>query len=274
VLFLIKYNEKKLETPDSKHRERLLDYDPWMFVESKSNLYKSLTMLILIILAVIFFPLFTILSIDIISLTGGIIAILLVFYKDFRSVWKELDLELIFYLFCILFISEAIDYTGILNFVSVGVNLISGGNFVITTLVILWLSGLLSSVINNAPISKIFIPVANSLSTLGTQKVLFSALSIGTTLGENLSTMGDNLTLIVMVKAYGFQLTFSTFMKLGVIISLIQLISSSIFLVMKANSQFFFIGIILLTGIAITLYFYQTLLNFIKKILKSFKKEH
>ncbi|MFX1503575.1 MAG: SLC13 family permease, partial [Promethearchaeota archaeon] len=46
VIFLVKYNEKKLETPETNHIKRLLDYDPWMFVESKSKFYKSFAMLI------------------------------------------------------------------------------------------------------------------------------------------------------------------------------------------------------------------------------------
>ncbi|MEJ2252132.1 MAG: SLC13 family permease [Candidatus Lokiarchaeota archaeon] len=249
-------------------------YDAWMFVESKSKLYRSLIMLILTIASIIIVPLFSTITIDSISLGAGVITILLVFYKEFRSIWKELDLELIFYLFCILFISEAIDYTGILNFVSVGISSLTSGNSVITTLILLWVSGILSSVINNAPISKLFIPITNNLSTLvGNKRTLFSAVSIGTTLGENLSTMGDNLTLIVMVRSYGIDLTFSTFMKLGVIISLIQLISSSIFLVMKINASFFLIGFLILAGIVFILYFYPSIFNFIRNKLKFLKKE-
>lgn len=274
LIFLIKYNEKKLETPNPNHIKRLLDYDAWMFVESKSKLYRSLIMLILTIASIIIVPLFSTITIDSISLGAGVITILLVFYKEFRSIWKELDLELIFYLFCILFISEAIDYTGILNFVSVGISSLTSGNSVITTLILLWVSGILSSVINNAPISKLFIPITNNLSTLvGNKRTLFSAVSIGTTLGENLSTMGDNLTLIVMVRSYGIDLTFSTFMKLGVIISLIQLISSSIFLVMKINASFFLIGFLILAGIVFILYFYPSIFNFIRNKLKFLKKE-
>ncbi|MEJ2279407.1 MAG: SLC13 family permease [Candidatus Lokiarchaeota archaeon] len=236
--------------------------------------YRSLIMLILTIASIIIVPLFSTITIDSIALGAGVITILLVFYKEFRSIWKELDLELIFYLFCILFISEAIDYTGILNFVSVGISSLTSGNSVITTLILLWVSGILSSVINNAPISKLFIPITNNLSTLvGNKRTLFSAVSIGTTLGENLSTMGDNLTLIVMVRSYGIDLTFSTFMKLGVIISLIQLISSSIFLVMKINASFFLIGFLILAGIVFILYFYPSIFNFIRNKLKFLKKE-
>ena len=272
VIFLLRYNEKKLETPENNYIERLMDYDPWMFVASKSNFYKSFTMLVVTILSVIILPLFSTLEIDVISLSGGIITALLIFNKKFESLWKDLDLELIFYLFCILFVSEAIQYTGILNFVAYGINNVTSGNTVATTLVLLWISGLLSSVVHNAPITKIFIPIVNDISTTGTQHTMFSAVSIGTTLGENLSTMGDNLVLILMVRDYGFELTFSTFMKLGAIITLIQLISSSVYLVMRISIDMFLIGIIILIGIVLILYFYPKIITVLKTNLNFNKK--
>jgi len=272
VTFLTRYNEKKLETPDIDHITRLLDYDPWMFVESKSNFYKSFGMLTITIISVIIFPLFGSIDIDMISLTGGIITILLVLNKDFESVWRDLDIELIFYLFCILFVSEAIEFTGILNFIAYGINYVTAGNTVGTTLILLWMSGILSSVIHNAPITKIFIPIVNDISTLGTQRIFFSAVSIGTTLGENLSTMGDNLVIILMVRSYGYELKFSTFMKLGGIITLIHLISSSIYLVIKIYVPFYFIGITILIGIVFLLYFYPNIINLIKTNLNHLNK--
>jgi len=272
IIFLLRHNEDKLETPEISYIERLLEYDPWMFVESKSKFYKSSVLLIITIISVIIIPTFSQISIDILSLTGGIITILLVLNKEFESVWKDLDLELIFYLFCILYVSEAIQFTGILNFVAYGINYITAGNTVSTTLVLLWMSGLLSSVIHNAPITKIFIPIVNDISTSANQRSLFSAVSIGATLGENLSTMGDNLVLILMVRSHGYELNFSTFMKLGITITLIDLISSSVYLVMKVLVQFFLIGIIILIGIVIFLYFYPKIINLIKSRLNTLNK--
>ena len=262
TLFLIRYNKEKLETAEDNYIKRLLEYDPWIFVENKNNFYMSSIMLLTTIMSVILIPLFMNITIDIISLTGGIITIVLVAKRDFESVWKELDLELIFYLFCILFISEAIEFTGILNFAAIGIENVTGGNSLNIVLVILWVSALMSSVVHNAPITKIFIPIVNHLSTPLNQKTFFSATSIGTVLGENLSTMGDNLTLIVMVRSYGYELKFSTFMKISIIITIIQLITSSIFLIMKVSIQFLFIGIVLLIVIVFLSYYYSKVLHF------------
>ena len=261
IIFLTKYNERKLETAEPNYIKRLLDYDPWMFVASKKNFYKSLVILLLTILSVIILPLFFPITIDVIALAGGIISVLLVLLKKFDSVWKSLDLELIFYLFCILVMSEAIDFTGVLSFVSNGIEFITGGNPFSITILLLWLSSILSSVVHNAPITKIFIPVVQNVSTAQNQRVFFSALTIGTVLGENLSVMGDNLVLILMVRSKGYKLTFSTFMKLGIITTMLELIASSFFLVMKVSIQFLFIGIIILLGIVV-------LLLFLPKILK------
>jgi Na+/H+ antiporter NhaD/arsenite permease-like protein len=264
LVFLIRYNENKLETSENNYIERLIDYDPWMFVTSKRKFYESFIMFIMTVLSVIIVPIFSTITIDVLALLGGIITALLIFNKSFESLWKQLDLELIFYLFCILFVSGAIEFTGILNSVAYGINYVTNGNEVATTLVLLWISGLLSSVVHNAPITKIFIPIVNDISTMGTQHTFFSGVSIGATLGENLSIMGDNLVLILMVRNYGYELSFSTFMKLGAIITLIQLISSSIYLVMRVAIQTFLIGLILLAGIVILIYFYPKIITLIK----------
>lgn len=264
IIFLTKYNQRKLETAENNYIKRLLDYNPWMFVESKKNFYKALVMLILTILSVIILPLFTPISIDVIALAGGILSVLLVLLKKFDSIWEVLDLELIFYLFCILFISEAIEFTGILHSVSDGIEFITGGNPFIITILLLWLSSILSSVVHNAPITKIFIPVVQNVSTAQNQRILFSSLTIGTVLGENLSVMGDNLVLILMVRSKGYKLTFSTFMKLGFITTMFQLTASSFFLLMKVSVQFLLIGFIGLLGIVILLLIYPKILNLIK----------
>ena len=127
------------------------------------------------------------------------------------------------------------------------------------------MSGLLSSVIHNAPITKILIPVVNGMSTAENKNILFSSVSLGTVLGENLSTMGDNLVIITMVREHGYELEFSTFMRLGIIITLIQLISSTIFIIMKINYDFIIIGIILLILILIISLFYTKIFNSSKK---------
>ncbi|MHA1798095.1 MAG: SLC13 family permease, partial [Candidatus Helarchaeota archaeon] len=273
LTFLAVYNKNKLKEPKMDRVEVLLGYDAWLFVENKRNFFISLILLITTIISVIFLPLISKISIDLIALSGGVILIILTMRKDFHDLWKELDLELIFYLFCILFISEAIEYSGVLNFVSGGLESVTGGNELTLSLLLLWISGILSSGIHNAPITKIFIPIVTNLSTLGNERIFFSAVSIGTVLGENLSVMGDNLVLILMVRDYGYELKFSTFMRLGIIVTIIQLISSSIFLIMKILIQFIIFGIIILVFIGIIVYYHPKILKFLnKKFPSHFKK--
>ncbi|MHA1327082.1 MAG: SLC13 family permease [Promethearchaeota archaeon] len=230
-------------------------------------------MLLITIISVIILPLICNISSDLIALSGGVILLILTMRKEFHDLWKELDLELIFYLFCILFISEAIEFSGVLNFVSGGLELVTAGNELTLSLFLLWISGILSSGIHNAPITKIFIPIVMNLSTPGNERVFFSAVSIGTVLGENLSVMGDNLVLILMVRDYGYDLKFSTFMRLGIIITITQLISSTIFLIMKILNYFIIFGILILILIGILVYYHPKILKMLNKYFpKYFKK--
>jgi len=273
LTFLAVYNKNKLKKPKIERVKVLLGYDAWLFVENKKKFFISLFMLLITIISVIILPLICNISIDLIALSGGVILLILTMRKEFHDLWKELDLELIFYLFCILFISEAIEFSGVLNFVSGGLELVTAGNELTLSLLLLWISGILSSGIHNAPITKIFIPIVMNLSTPGNERVFFSAVSIGTVLGENLSVIGDNLVLILMVRDYGYDLKFSTFMRLGIIITITQLISSTIFLIMKILNYFIIFGILILILIGILVYYHPKILKMLNKYFpKYFKK--
>ncbi len=257
------YNKYKLDIADKKRIEILIQYDAWTFVQNRVNFYKSLVVLIVSLVMIIALPIIFTIDIDIIALSGAaFVMVVLVNKKQFVEFWKSLDIELIFYLMCILFISEALEYTGVLKFLSDFINGVSGGNFLISLILILWLSAIISSFVHNAAVTKVLIPVVEDLTTLENQRDGFSALSIGTILGENLSIMGDNLVIITMTNNYGFKLKFSTFLKLGISITLLQLIAATFFLMMKINIHFFFIGLICLIALIFGIIFLISLTTY------------
>ncbi|TFF99759.1 MAG: hypothetical protein EU541_04125 [Promethearchaeota archaeon] len=245
------------------------NYNAWIFVKNRRTFYKSLIILITTLSLIIILPLILDISIDIIALTGAMTLLLITINRDYKDLWSKLNVNSVLYLFCILFISEALIFSGLLHGLAAGFQSIFAGNFLLMSIATLWLSSMLSTVVNNAPVSNILISVIKNFSITPNVKTLYSAVSIGTLLGENFSPMGDNLNLITITRDYGYSLDYSDFLRISFIITLIQLFASTIFFFMKIHIILMAFGFIIL--ILITLLIHKS--RDLPRILANIEKE-
>jgi Na+/H+ antiporter NhaD/arsenite permease-like protein len=272
LLLLNTYKKFKIE-PSSENLMNILEnYDAWIFVKDKRTFYTTSFILIATLGSIIIFPIFFNVYIEIFALIGGFLTIITTKNGRSKETLKNINISSVFYLTFILFISEALVFTGVLNFIIDGLKVISFGNSFLLTIYILWISSIMSSALNNAPVTNIWIPLVKQLSTPSTMKDLFSAVSIGAVLGENLGPMGDNLTLITNTRQYGYQLTYVQFVKIGFIATFIQLICATIFIIIKTNIIFMFIGVIILILLVIVLYKLHDIYIWFKNFELNFSK--
>jgi Na+/H+ antiporter NhaD/arsenite permease-like protein len=101
-------------------------------------------------------------------------------------------------------------------------------------LMICWVSGFLSSLIDNIPYVAVTIPIVAVLSRElpGDTQVLWWALSLGACLGGNGTAIGAsaNVTTIGLAERAGFRITFGEFTRFGSPVAALTLVISSIFL--------------------------------------------
>jgi Na+/H+ antiporter NhaD/arsenite permease-like protein len=257
VIFLMGYNSKKLETPNKKLVKILKEYDAWYFVKNKKSFFISLIVLLSTIISFIAIPLFLSLDIDLIAITGGIILIFLL-RTDIKTLIKAIDFELLLYLISIFFIIDAFESTGLLLYLSGFLLNITQGNVIFSTLVAIWFSSYLSANIDNAPITKILIPVFNEMTNSfipADKNTVFAGLAYGVNLGDNITPMGDNVLVIKIVENYGRKITSKEFLKVGFVSSNIQLIAITFYILMRFNFQFLIFGIIALLSIFLIILF-------------------
>ncbi|TFF86754.1 MAG: hypothetical protein EU551_00745 [Promethearchaeota archaeon] len=273
-IFLSGYYKKNLEKPNKKLLMVLKEYDAWIFVTNRRNFYKSLIVLITSIILFIFLPLFTPITIDIIAISGGILLIFLTANDELTSLMRRMDFELVFYLIGVFFVVDALSFTGALNFVSEWLIFISQGNLLISSLIILWLSSGLSSLMNNTPVTKIMIPAIDKLATRFAinPNIIFTSLAYGTNLGDNLTPWGDNLVAMKISSNYKRPINFWKFFKIGVLATVIQLFATTIYLIIIINPQFLLIGVLILLAISITIiliYFHKGIYKVIKEFINN-----
>jgi Na+/H+ antiporter NhaD/arsenite permease-like protein len=281
-IFLAGYNKRRLETPSKRLVMVLREYNAWVFVKDRNTFYKSFIVLIGTITLVIILPFFIPIEISLIAMSGGLILVILVQRKDIPKLMKNLDIQLIFYLLGIFLISDALEFTGMLDYISQGLIGITGGNLIITAVVVLWVSGGLSSVIDNAPITKILIPVVKDVigyipgvPVSAEGLTIFSALAYGTNLGDNLAPTGDNTLVMQIVDTYHTKkISLKEFFQIGLLTTTTQLIAITVYLVIRLIPEFLFIGILIIILIAIILlviFYTRSVFNYLKKLIRKEK---
>jgi Na+/H+ antiporter NhaD/arsenite permease-like protein len=173
-------------------------------------------------------------------MASGIALALLVFKKiNFVEITKEIEWDSILF-FAGLFVQVgALEKVGFLSMIA---NFIAGfsGNFVLLLLIIVWGIGLASSIINNIPFVALMIPVIFDLQAKMAGQphldLLWWALALGACLGGNGTIIGSSsgILAIDMAKKHGVKISFAEFSKIGMPVTIISLIVSSIYLIVRA----------------------------------------
>lgn len=124
----------------------------------------------------------------------------------------------------------------IIDRISSGFGLSKMATLLLTALVILWVSGFLSAVIDNIPYTAVAIPlVASLIKELGAgpeSQVLWWALALGACLGGNGTLIGAsaNVTVTGLAEKDGKRISFNEFTAFGARITGITLVMSSVYL--------------------------------------------
>jgi Na+/H+ antiporter NhaD and related arsenite permeases len=116
----------------------------------------------------------------------------------------------------------------------VSLGLSETGTLLFAALMVLWVSGLLSSLIDNIPYVAVTIPlIARLVSGLtGDTEILWWALSLGACLGGNGTAIGAsaNVTVIGLADKAGHHISFREFTRYGASMATITLVMSTLFI--------------------------------------------
>jgi Na+/H+ antiporter NhaD/arsenite permease-like protein len=233
ILFFIFLYKNELKIPEEGSKT-LQEFNVWNFVQNKKLLYESMSALIILILLFIIIP-SDLVTPDMIALSIALILII-ISRLNAKEIISKIDFELIFYLLGIFIISGALELIGFTAQIGQFLISISGGDQFFQIILVLWFSALLSSSIDNIPITKVLIPVVGSMSVgnhSANDNMLFYSLAIGSNWGDNLTPLGDNILVMNIAEQNKRPLKFKQFFKLGFVTTIYQLIIVSlIFLIL------------------------------------------
>ncbi len=176
------------------------------------------------------------LSVVTVSLIGAA-ATLAASWKGASKVIKGVDWRALLFFFGLFISAAGLEETGVLTLLADYIGRISGSSLVAATLLIFWVSALISAIVDNIPFVTIMVPVIVHLSqaTGGTLSTFAWSLSLGACIGGNATPIGAsaNVVGIAVAEKTGHRVTWKRFLNYSIPPTLIVLAICNVMLMIR-----------------------------------------
>jgi Na+/H+ antiporter NhaD/arsenite permease-like protein len=229
-------NIKGAESQDIRDemRKKVDTFDEWSVVNNKQA-FRNMILVIGIVLVLFVFSDWVSFGLEFIAISGAAVSVLLT-KVDLEKILSEMDWGIIFFVGPLLILVDGFSQLGLIKQVSVFIVKISSGNYVLLGILLIWLVGILSSLIVDIPLTAALIPIVQEASIILQRNVslLWWALIFGIGLGANYTPFGSSSTIIALsILRKEQNVAFSEFTKVGAVICTIQLIIGTIYLILN-----------------------------------------
>src|SRR5207249_2696646 len=223
-----------------RHRQKpLLDLrSPSEAVKDRGLLRVSLVSLVL---AVSFLVVHTFLGVSA-ALATLLPAFLILVYESSRSnevqhVLGRIDWQIFFFFGGLFILVAALGKTGVLSMLGSEMLQVSGGNLALSVTLVLWVTALVSQVVDNVPLATVFIPVIAAMANTLSVPIapLAWALAIGTGMGGMATPIGtaSNLVALNILNKPRQRLSFVRFAKRSIPLTIIDLAIANLILLLR-----------------------------------------
>lgn len=232
VLAILAMLYKKCLKTQDELKQDLMKMDEKAELKDITMLKKCLAVLTLTILGFFSHQAFHLES-SAVALAGGFL-LLLIASRDHTFTEKMLDkvewATIFFFVGLFIAVGGLIE-TGIISRIAEIALEITGGDLTYTSLLILWLSAIVSAFLDNIPFVATMIPMIQDMGAAGISDLepLWWSLALGACLGGNGTIVGASANLIVagLAAERGYRLMFLQYMKVGFPIMILTIIIST-----------------------------------------------
>lgn len=223
----------KLHVDDS-FKEEILKLDESKAIKDKVLLKKSIIMIFFVLLGFIFHNIIHIDS-SIIALTGATI-MLFIGKQDIDEILASIEWSTIIFFIGLFVIVGGLVEVGLITTLAESLINITNGHLVLTMLVILWLSAIISSFLDNIPFVATLIPLILTMQSQGIDVMpLWWSISLGAWLGGNGTLIGASANIVIsnISQYHGYPITFKEYFKIGFPLMILSIIISTVYLLVR-----------------------------------------
>ncbi len=164
-----------------------------------------------------------------IALTGAVV-LMIVAREDVHEVLKSVEWPTLFFFIGLFIVVGAVVKAGIIADLATTVLGLTGGRTDVAALVVLWMSGIISAIVDNIPYTVTMVPLVQQLGQTVNVEPLVWALALGANLGGNATVVGASANVVVasMSEARGYPITFTSYLRYGVPATLATMVVATI----------------------------------------------
>jgi Na+/H+ antiporter NhaD/arsenite permease-like protein len=155
---------------------------------------------------------------------AGAVALMVVSRQDPREVFHEVEWPTLFFFIGLFMVVAGMIEVGVINALADAVTALTGDALTATSLLLLWMSAVVSAIIDNIPYAATMTPLVHVLNANHGHAgdALWWSLAIGTDYGGNATVIGAsaNVILIAMAQREGHRISFVGYLRYGVPITI------------------------------------------------------
>lgn len=235
VMLYFMYKDQLVLSDEAQAEMRALSLEG--VIKDRPLMIKALIVIGLVILGFIFH--------HVIHQEAGTIALagaaVLMIFESSEEIWNDVEWTTIFFFIGLFIIVGAVEHVGTIEWLSEEFFTVTKGNFEMITLLLLWVSGFLSAIVDNIPYTATMIPLVKNLGDPAMPNhftnidPLWWSLALGACLGGNGTMIGATANVLVadMSHRQGHPIRFMEFMKVGMIVMVVSLAISTVYLYMR-----------------------------------------
>lgn len=232
VCFYFIYGRKLHVEPEAM--DSILQLDENKAIKDRSLLIKSVVMILLVVFGFVFHSQLHLESCTI-ALTAAAV-MLLIGRQDVEEIVAGVEWTTILFFTGLFIVVGGLQETGVIQILANGLMDLTEGHMTLTILLILWVSAIVSSFLDNIPFVATLIPLILTMQSSGVDVTpLWWAVSLGACLGGNGTLIGAsaNVVLSGISNRHGFPITFSSYFKVGFPLMLVSVAISTVFLLLR-----------------------------------------
>lgn len=232
VCFYFIYGRKLHVEPEAM--DSILQLDENKAIKDRSLLIKSVVMILLVVFGFVFHSQLHLESCTI-ALTAAAV-MLLIGRQDVEEIVAGVEWTTILFFTGLFIVVGGLQETGVIQILANGLMDLTEGHMTLTILLILWVSAIVSSFLDNIPFVAILIPLILTMQSSGVDVTpLWWAVSLGACLGGNGTLIGAsaNVVLSGISNRHGFPITFASYFKVGFPLMLVSVAISTVFLLLR-----------------------------------------
>ncbi|GGM30711.1 membrane protein [Paraliobacillus quinghaiensis] len=214
--------------------EDLLKINAKEYIHQSPMVYQSVAVLGLTISGFLLHP-FLHIDLTTVAVFGALLLLMLTERElDTEKVFQEIEWITLFFFIGLFMLVGGLEEVGAIDELARYIVWITEGDLPLTAILLLWISGLISQIINNIPFVAAMIPVIEEFRAYGMANVdpLWWALALGACLGGNGTLIGASANVVVagLAEGEGENISFFRFLKYGVPLVIFSMLLSMIYL--------------------------------------------